>query len=189
MSARIRFTDASDVFATFPRLELMAERPAGPREPLAYARQLIASPRPAGAVAYLAHVLPRREAIWWGCQCVEAILGPAARDEAMRLATQWVRDPDEASRREALALWQASAQRLPTPWLARAVGYSGGSLIAPDLPPSPPAPDDCALSVNAAIILAATSAAPALILPWVRSCAQSGVDFAAGGEARVERPK
>jgi hypothetical protein len=188
MSARIRFADAADVFAAFPRLELVAARPLGPMEPLAHARHLIASPRPAGAVAFLAHVLPRREAIWWGCQCVDAILGPAARDEGMRLATQWVRDPSEPLRREALALWQAAAQRLPTPWLARAVGYSGGSLLAPEQPPTPPAPDDCALAVNAAIILAATSAAPALILPWVRSCAEAGMDFAAGGEARVGRP-
>ncbi len=188
MSPRIRFADAADVFSTFPRLETIAARPAGPIDPLAHARHLFASPRPAGAVAFLAHVLPRREAIWWGCQCVEAILGAAARDDNLGLATQWVREPDEPQRREALALWQASGQRLPTLWLARAVGYSGGSLLAPDQPPTPPAPDDCALSVNAAIILAATSAAPALILPWVRSCAEAGMEFAAGGEARVGRP-
>lgn len=188
MSARIRFADAADVFATFPRLETFAARPVGSSEPLAHARRLIASPRPAGAVAFLAHVLPRREAIWWGRQCVAAILGPAAQDEAMALATQWARDPGEPLRREALALWQSGEQRLPTDWLARAVGYSGGSLLAPDQPPSPPAPDDCALSVNAAVILAATSAAPALILPWVRSCAVAGMDLAAGGEPRVEKP-
>ena len=189
MSARIRFAEAGDVFATFPRLELVAARPPGPKEPLAHARALMASTRPAGAIAFLAHVLPRREAVWWGCQCVDAILGPAAQDEGMRLATQWVRDPGEPLRREALVLWQTGAQRLPTHWLARAVGYSGGSVLAPEQPPSPPAPDDCALAVNAAIILAATSAEPALILPWVRSCAGSGLDFAAGGEARVGRPQ
>ena len=188
MSARIRFAEAGDVFATFPRLETFAAKPAGPIEPLAHARHLIASPRPVGALAFLAHLLPRREAIWWGRQCVEAILGPAAQDEGMRLATEWVRDPSEPLRREALMCWETSAQRLPTHWLARAVGFSGGSVRAPEQPPSPPAPDDCALAVNAAIVLAATSAEPALILPWVRSCAQSGTDFAAGGDARVGRP-
>ena len=48
MSACIRFADANDVFAAFPRLETMAARPTGPCEPLAHARHLIASPRPAG---------------------------------------------------------------------------------------------------------------------------------------------
>ncbi len=189
MSARVRFAEAGDVFAAFPRLETFAARPTGPIEPLAHARHLIASPRPDGAVVFLAHVLPRREAIWWGCRCVEAILGPAAQNEGLRIATQWVRDPDEPLRREALDWWQASTQRLPTEWLARAVGYSGGSLLAPEVAPMPPAPDDCALSVNAAIVLAATGAPPRLILPWLRACAETGVAFAAGGEANVARPQ
>ncbi len=189
MSTLIRFAQADDVFAAFPRLETFAQRPVGPLEPLAHARHIVASPRPAGAVAFLAHVLPRREAVWWGCQCVLAILGPAARDTGMQLAANWVRDPSEPLRRDALAFWQESEQRLPTHWLARAVAYSGGSLLAPEQPPSPPAPDDCALSVNAAVVLAATSAAPALILPWLKSCTEAGMDFAAGGEARVARPQ
>jgi hypothetical protein len=189
MSARIRFADAADVFAAFPRLEAMAARPAGATDPLAHARHLIASPRPAGALAFIAHLLPRREAIWWGRQCVEAILGRAAQDEAMELATQWVREPSEPLRRRALSLWRDSETRTPTHWLARAVAYSGGSLLAPDQPASPPAPDDCALAVNAAVVLSATRTAPTLILPWIRACAESGVVFAAGGEAQARMPK
>ena len=193
MSSRIRFADASDVFAAFPRLETLAARPAGPTEPLAHARDLIASPRPVGALVFLAHVLPRREAVWWGCQCVEAILGDAARDEGFGLATQWVRDPSEELRRQALAFWEANSKYtptpFPTPYLVRAVAFSGGSLLAPDQLPTPSAPDDCALSVNAAIVMATTSVSPVLILPWMRACAEAGVAFAAGGDAKVTRPK
>jgi hypothetical protein len=192
MSARIRFAGAADVFTTFARLETLAARPAGPMEPLAHARDLISSPRPVGALAFLAHLLPRREAVWWGCQCVEAILGAAARDEGFGLVTQWVRDPSEELRRQCLDFWQANSQYtptpFPTPYLVRAVAFSGGSLWAPDQRPSPPAPDDCALSVNAAVVLAATSTAPLLILPWIRACAEAGVAFAAGGDANVMRP-
>jgi hypothetical protein len=188
MNSRIRFTDAADVFETFPGLEPYSVKPTGPIAPLDHARALIASPRPTTALAFLAHLLPRREAIWWGCQCVSAMLGAAANDEGMRLATQWVRDPDEAARREALSLAQASDMRAATAWLSRAVGYSGGSLLAPEHPPSKPLPEACALSINAAIIVAATAKSPPAILPWMRACADAGARFASGEEILVKAP-
>jgi hypothetical protein len=188
MMSRIRFTEASDVFDAFPSLQLYAPRPAAPAAPLDHARALIASPRPVTALAFLAHLLPRREAVWWACQSVSAILGGAAKSEGLRLALQWVRDPDEALRREALAFAKASDLRAPTSWLARAVGHSGGSILAPDQPPVAPGPDACALSANAAVVLAATSTQPLMILPWMRECAEAGVRFAQGEDARVLAP-
>jgi hypothetical protein len=188
MSSRIRFADAVDVYQAFPRLEHMAPRPPATVAPLEYARQLIASPRPAAALAFLAHLLPRREAIWWGSQCVSAVLGAAAKNEGLRLALLWVRDPDEGLRREALAYSEASDMRAPTSWLARAAGHSGGSIVAPDQPLTPPGPDACALAVNAAVILATTAEPPLTILPWIRECAEAGVRFAEGEEAKVNAP-
>ncbi|HUC68980.1 MAG TPA: hypothetical protein VMA53_26420, partial [Stellaceae bacterium] len=139
MTSRIRFADAADVFEAFPRLYLIAPKPAAAVAPLDHARALIASPRPAAALAFVAHLLPRREAIWWGAQCVSAMSSDAGTDEGMRLAVLWVRDPDETVRREALAFAEASGLKTPMSWLARAVGYSGGSLLAPDQPPMPAA--------------------------------------------------
>lgn len=188
MSSRIRFTDAADVFATFPGLEPYAPKPAAPAAPLDHARALIDSPRPATALAFLAHLLPRREAVWWGCQCVGAMLGPEADDEAMRLATQWVRDPDEDARRAALTFAESGDMRKATSWLARAVAHSGGSLLAPEHPPAKPTPEGCALSVNAAIVVAATAKPPLAILPWIKACAEAGVRFAAGEDALIKPP-
>jgi len=188
MISRIRFADASAVFETFPRLEQYSTKPLGAAAPLDHARDLAASPRPATALAFLAHLLPRREAVWWGCQCVSTVLGEAARDEGLRLANLWVRDPDETVRRAALDYAQAKGLRTPTSWLARAVGHSGGSILAPDQPPSPPDRDACALSVNAAIVVAATLQPPLAILPWMRACAEAGVRFAAGDDMRVNKP-
>jgi len=188
MTSRIRFTDAADVFETFPGLEPYSAKPSAPIAPLDHARALIASPRPVTALAFLAHLLPRREAIWWGCQCVSSMLGAEAKDEGMRLATQWVRDPDEAARRDALVFAQASDMRAPSSWLARAVGYSGGSLLAPDQPPTKPAPEACALAVNAAIVFAATAKPPPAILPWMRACADAGARFASGEEILIKAP-
>ena len=188
MTSRIRFTEATDVYDAFPGLELYAPRPSGPAAPLGHARALLGSPRPSTALAYLAHLLPRREAVWWGGQCVSAALGAEAKDEGLRLALAWVRDPDETLRREALAFAEASDLKSPTSWLARAVGHSGGSVAALDQPPRPPNPDACALAVNAAVVLAATTAPSPLILPWIRECAEAGLRFAAGEDARVTAP-
>ena len=189
MTSRIRFTQASDVYDAFPGLELYAPRPSAPADPLDHARSLLGSPRPSTALAYLAHLLPRREAVWWGCQCVAAMLGAAAKDDGLRLALQWVRDPDETLRREALACAEAGDLKSPTTWLARAVGHSGGSVAPPDQPPRPPNPDACALAVNAAVVLAATRAPPLLIQPWIGECAEAGLRFARGEDARVIAPR
>jgi len=188
MTSRIRFAEASDVYDAFPGLELYAPRPCGSVAPLDHARALLASPRPSTALAYLAHLLPRREAVWWGCQCVSAVLGAEAKNDGLRLALLWVRDPDETLRRDALSFAAASDLRSPTAWLARAAGHSGGSVAAPDQSPAPPNPDACALAVNAAVVLAATAAQPTMILPWIRECAEAGIRFAAGEEARVLAP-
>ena len=80
-----------------------------------------ASP-PSAATAYVAHLLPRREAVWWACQCVSAILGDAAQDEGYRLASQWARQPDDAHRREALAYAESGDLKVATTFLARAAG-------------------------------------------------------------------
>src|ERR1700691_3061201 len=120
MTTRVRFADAADVFEAFPRLEHTVTRPTGAAEPLDYARELAASPRPVAALAFLAHLLPRREAVWWGCQCIAAVAGEAAKDEAWQLAVRWVRDPAEPARRAALEILSSSDARSPSYWVARA---------------------------------------------------------------------
>ena len=188
MTSRIRFNDANDVFEAFPTLGRFAPAPTEPSEPLDYARRLNGMPPPQAAIAFISHLLPRREAVWWAAQCVSAIIDGAAQDEGFKLATRWVREPDDALRREALAYAESHDLNLAATWLARAVGYSGGSLAAPDQPPALPAPDACAQSVNAAVIVAATRTPSPMILPWIRACAEAGVRFASGEEARVIAP-
>jgi hypothetical protein len=188
MTTRVRFAAAADVFEAFPRLEHIVSRPGGAAAPLDYARELAASPRPVAALAFLAHLLPRRETVWWGCQCVATVMGEVAKDEAWQLAVRWVRDPAEPARRAALEYLSSNDARSPSYWLARAVGYSGGSILAEDQPPLAPAPDACATAVNAAIVLATAAQSPPLILPWMRACAEAGDRFAAGDDLRISPP-
>jgi hypothetical protein len=188
MSSRIRFTTARDVFETFADLRRLAPAPVDDAAPLDYARRLLASKPSSKAILFMAHLLPRREAVWWARQCVGAILGPSGEDEALRAAEAWVRAPEEENRRAALAIGAAGDRRVPTTWLARAAGWSGGSRSAPEQKPMPPQPSACASAANAAIILAIAAQEPIVIRPWIRACVEAGIRFAEGGEAKVLPP-
>ena len=146
------------------------------------------APSPTAAVIFLAHLLPRREAVWWAIQCVRAMLGAGADDEALRAADAWVRTPEEDTRRAALAAFNAATRRATT-WLAYAAGWSGGSVTPPDKDPMPAPPAACAQGVHTAVILAACAGDPLGILDRLKACAEAGIRFADGGDAKVRTPR
>lgn len=185
MSSRIRFAAAGAVFDAFPDLRRFAPPPQDDCAPLDYARRLLGSPRPSDAIAFLAYLLPRREAVWWACQCVGALLGPRAQDAALGAADLWVRGPDEDHRQAALKIGSSSAPEAATTWLARAAAWSGGSMCPPEMQPLPAPPSACAQAVNAAIVLAATAGEPIGVMKRIAACAEAGIRFAEGGDARV----
>jgi hypothetical protein len=190
MSSRIRFGAARNVFEAFPSLRRYAPPPADDCPPLDYARRLLASPGPADAIVYLAHLLPRREAVWWARQCVIAIQGPAAEaDPAARAADAWVRAPEEETRWAALEIAAGGDQGRAATWLARAAALSGGSRTPPDQEPRLPQPAACAQAANAAIVLAICSAPRQAVPAWIEACAEAGIRFAGGGEAKVIAPR
>jgi uncharacterized protein DUF6931 len=185
MSSRIRFVTARNVFEAFPDLRQMAPPPADESEPLDHARRLLAPPSPAQAVAFLAYLLPRREAVWWARQCVVAMLGPGADDDALRAADAWVREPEEENRLAALKISAMSDQNIATTWLAFAAAWSGGSMCLPDQQPNPAPISACAKAANAAIMIAACAGDPSSMMQRITACAEAGIRFAAGGEARI----
>jgi hypothetical protein len=191
MPSRVRFWRAKNVFEAFAALENFAETPApaDEEEPLPFARKAAHSSRPAGAVAFMAHLLPRREAVWWGCNCLRAMLGAAADDAAIGAAEAWVRAPDEDTRRAALQIGDAGDPRRATTFLARAAGRSGGSIAASDQRAAPASAEACAQAVQAAVVLAITAQPTALMSGWIEACVEAGIRFAEGGDARVDPPK
>ena len=188
MPSRIRFPAARDVFEVFPDLGHFMPAPTDETPSLEFAWRLLNSQCPAASILYLAHVLPRREAVWWARQCVGTVLGANAEDDALRAAEAWVRQPDEDNRRAALGIGNRAERSKPTTWLALAAGQSGGSLTAPDQRPAPPQPSACAGAANTAIILAVVAQEPNAILPWIRACVEAGTRFAEGGDAKVVPP-
>ncbi len=95
------------------------------------------------AIGYLAHALPRREAIAWAADLLHAeslrreLPGRdrLALDHVLRWLGEASEDRRRATHRAALAAGRRSAER----YLAQAVFYSGGSISAPEtaavLPP------------------------------------------------------
>ncbi len=189
MSSRIRFASARDVFEAFSDLGHAASPPLDDSAPLDYARASLASLRPTDATVFIAYLLPRREAVWWALQCVRAMLGASADDEALRAAETWVRAPDEDNRRAALAAANAGDLSAPTTWLAFAAGRSGGSLSPPDQPPMPAPRSACAMAANTAVMMAACAGDPRGVVQRITACAEAGICFADGGAATVTGPK
>jgi len=185
LSSRIRFTTARNVFEAFADLKRAVPLPRDDAASLDYARALLTSPRPAEAIIFIAHLLPRREAVWWAVQCVRAMVGTGADDEALRAADAWVLAPEEDNRRAALAAFNAGDQRAPTTWLAFAAGWSGGSVSAADQQPMPAPRSACAMGANTAVMMAACAGNPADVVKRISTCAEAGIRFAEGGDASV----
>lgn len=112
------------------------------------------------AIAYMARMLPKREAVWWGCLCVEHAGDgklPPEQEAALGAAVRWVLDPSEENRRAAGELGKLAEGSTAAGSLALSVFYSGGSLSPAGQPVVPPHPDLTAKGVTGAIKIAATS--------------------------------
>jgi hypothetical protein len=134
-------------------------------------------------IDFMAHVLPSREAIWWGCLCLHHTCGSKLEPwerRAYRLTVQWVLQPTEANRaatkQPAEVLGPASAAGN----LAAAANQTGGSVGPPDGPPIPPSPLAPNRAVAIAVKVASTKVEAPEILPTQRSLIGLGMAVAEG---------
>ena len=166
MASRLRFTTARQIFETFPAAAADIDSQPSDEAPLDFARKLLAKAHRFDAIVFGAYLLPRREAVWWGCQCVRAMRDNKA-DGALLAAEAWVRDPEEATRRAALKIGAAGDKRVATTWLAMAAGHSGGSVAPEGAPPRAAATHMTAVGVKAAVILAIAHSPPRDQAAWM----------------------
>ncbi len=96
-------------------------------------------------IDYLAHALPRVEAISWAAHLLhaESFRRELPRRDRLALdhALRWLGDPGEDSRRATYHAAEAAGRRSAERYLGLAVFFSGGSISAPDLPPVPSPPE------------------------------------------------
>jgi hypothetical protein len=86
------------------------------------------------ALRLRAHLLPKRQAVWWGCLCVREDVDeplPPAQIDAMEAAEDWVREPDEDHRRIAEKRSEEAKYSGVGATLALSAFWSEGS-IAPE---------------------------------------------------------
>ena len=184
MSSRIRFTAARQIFETFPIASNDIAATAGDEDPLIFIRKLLRSKQPFEAVAFCAYLLPRRETVWWACQCVRAMIGPSVEDAALKAAEAWVREPEEATRRAALDVGDTANKRVATTWLASAAGWSGGYMTDPKPIPVTAPPYLTAKAAIGALSLALAKVGALERAGWIVACSEAGIRFAEGGDAR-----
>ncbi len=154
--ARPRFLTATEVFDAFPALVDDVTAPPAAEPPMAYLRALASGPTPEDALTFAAYALPRREAVWWACQCVRTLEGvqPGGEDELLRAAEAWVREPDEDRRQAALRLGTETDHRAASTWLALAAAWSGGNVSRFEGAFVRPTPEQTAKAARVAILIA-----------------------------------
>ena len=139
------------------------------------------------AVRFLAHALPRREAVWWACTCARFTLPPTAPPAvmaALQASEAWVFQPTEENRRAAMEKAEASGLDTPSAWSAVSVFWSGGSMAPPGAPPVAPADRLFATAVTSTVLLAAVQTEPHLADQKYRRFLDAGIDIAQGGSGR-----
>lgn len=152
-----RFATARDVFEAFPPASEDIDAEPDDTAPAAFVQKLAASATPEDALAFCAYLLPRREAVWWGCGCVRGLAADRAATEAeppFRAAESWVFEPTEERRCEALRIGGESHSGLASTWLAFAAGWSGGDMLGGEGPPVPAPAHLTAKAVRASVLIA-----------------------------------
>jgi hypothetical protein len=189
--SKLRFATARSLFETYPDLLAKPASKSAPPSallasddpPLVFLRRLSEQDKFADAVAFCAHLLARRDAVWWACTSVRTFLAGAGDGDAAGLlaAEAWVAEPSDERRRAALDIGQQGDNDDPLSWLARAAGWSGG-LLSPN--PQAPAPVPHYLTARAAhtaILLSAHVCEPSRRAIAQRHCIEDGIQLAQTG--------
>ncbi|MBP0615942.1 DUF6931 family protein [Jiella mangrovi] len=133
---------AREVFSAIPEIgDDMCARPTAESCP-DFLAGLLSSATPEEAITFCAYVLPPSASVAWGHRCLQARpSGQTAIDQTLEsLIGDWVAQGGqdgsrEILRREILEIAEPIRPRSPAVWIALALGWSSGSISAPDLPP------------------------------------------------------
>jgi hypothetical protein len=135
---------------------------------------LMANKQYVTAIEFMAHAMPPRSAIWWGCLCLQHIFGATLSPPdwtALQAATVWVLWPTEQYRGAAYAPGRAAGPASPAGLLAMAASAVGVSGRVPMTP---------AKAVAKAITLASVKAEPVKIADTQRVLVDLGAGVVQG---------
>jgi hypothetical protein len=160
---KIQAATAAEVCASFDLGKEAKKLLRDGMQPREFVVALIENKKYLDAIDFMAHALPVREGIWWGCLCMQHALGdqlsPPDR-AAVTAAVQWLMNPTEENRAAAKAPAMASEPVSPAGALAMAASMTGGSIYPPELPFKPPPPFASQQAVARAVKLASIKCQP-----------------------------
>lgn len=147
-----------------------------------YLPRLLASGLDYDASRTLAHLLPSRLAVWWGCLCafhvVESTLGPL-EDDSLRCAAHWAANPTEANQQQARKAGDAVGLKTIAGCCATAAAHAGYfSSESNSFQSGKPRAAAALIGVAVQFVASQASAQPAPVS--VRQCIFVGIDVAAG---------
>jgi hypothetical protein len=151
--------------------------------PQEFAGALIENKKCVDGIDFMAHALPAREGVWWGCLCMQHAVGEtlsAAERMAATATVQWVLQPTEENRAAARASAEGAGAGSAAGALAMAVSLTGGSAAPPNAPFKPPPPFASAKAVAMAVKIASTKADPANMAKVQRCYVELALDVAKG---------
>ena len=151
--------------------------------PRAFLDALLANKQYLAGIDFLSHALAPRDAIWWGCLCVQHALGNGFTDQdkaACKAAVRWIFSPTEENRAAAKPPADAAGVASPAGGLAAAATYTGGNIAPPKAPPMSPPPFAPAKAVAASVKLATTKADPTKISETQKLYLELGMTLAEG---------
>lgn len=180
---KVAAATAAEVCAYFdlkPEARPLLRDGMGPKE---FVDALVANKQYLTAIDFMAHALPAREAVWWGCLCLQhacgASLSPVDK-AACKAAVQWVMQPTEDNRAAARAPAEEAGVVTPAGQLAMAANQAGGNAAPPNAPPMAPAPFAPAKAVSGAVKMATSKADPVKIIETQRLFVELGIGVAEG---------
>ncbi len=181
--SRIRFTTARSVFETFPELARKSTVAVTDDPAIVFLKNLSANQKFEEAVAFCAHLLPRREAVWWGCGSVRSFLHdiPQSRAAPLVAAETWVQDPTDVHRLRALQIGTRSDDSDCLTWLALGAGWAGGMLSTVPNPPVPVPQYLTARAIRVAVLLAVPHTAASERPGRKSACIAEGIRLAERG--------
>jgi hypothetical protein len=181
--AKVEAATAAEVCARF-HLDKDAQQLLRPEmSPRAFLDILLEKKQFIAGIDFIAHALPARESIWWGCLCVQHTCGEKLEPWeriACKMAVEWVRQPNEANRAAAQRPAEVLGPTSPAGALAAAANQTGGSLLPPNMPPVPPGPFAPAKSVALAVKVASTKGDALRMQATQRSLVELGIGVAEG---------
>lgn len=157
--------------------------------PRQYLDALIAQQLWEDACLFLAHGLPRREAIWWAFQCAKQVKAEPPHATALQAVEKWLLTPNEEHRKAAEAAAEPAGALGTAPGAAaKAVAWTGGSLTPPDQIPVPPPETGPNLTAAIAVLMAGVTIDPAQSEIKFAEFLKLGVEVANGANRWPEPP-